>query len=276
MSRDTTARNRHILVVDTTDGPLPAVLEALLAAGRFCVECVGTASDCLARAGSAATPLDAVIIGAHLPDGTGAGLCTLLRNRGVTIPLLLATRDTSERATVEGLDSGANDIITLPLRPAEAIARLRAQIRAYETSEDAMLQIGPFHFRPARRMLQDSKTGSRIRLTEKEAAVLKYLYRSEGPVTRNQLLREVWGYHNGATTHTVETHIYRLRRKIEPDSSRIGLLVNEDGGYRLCLGGPLAPAAVKRWDTMDHTIPSHSPAPVTTRVMATEMQLLSA
>jgi DNA-binding response OmpR family regulator len=276
MHRDTTARNRHILVVDTTDGPLPAVLEALLAEGRYRVECVGTAADCLSRAGSAATPLDAVIIGAHLPDGSGAELCARLRDHGVTIPLLLTQRDTSERAMIDGLDSGANDIITLPLRASEAMARLRAQIRAYETSEDAMLQIGPFHFRPARRMLQDSKSGSRIRLTEKEAAVLKYLYRAEGPVSRNQLLREVWGYHNGATTHTVETHIYRLRRKIEPDSSRIGLLVNEEGGYRLCLSGPTVPATIKLWDTLDRSAPAHAPAPVASRVLATEMRLLSA
>jgi DNA-binding response OmpR family regulator len=266
MNRDTMSRNRHILVADTTEGSLPTLLEALLAEGRYRVECVGSAADCLARSFSAQAPLDAVIIGMHLPDSSGTTLCASLRNRGLTLPLLLAQRDAGERATIEGLDSGANDIITLPLRAGEAMARLRAQIRAYETSEDAVLQIGPFHFRPARRMLQDGKTGARVRLTEKEAAVLKYLYRAEGPVSRNQLLREVWGYHNGATTHTVETHIYRLRRKIEPDASRIGLLVNEEGGYRLRLG--VAP--VKRWE------PIERPAPVIGRVMAAEMQLLSA
>ncbi len=274
MHRGTSARNRHILVVDTADGPLPTVLQALLAAGSYRVECVSAAADCLTRATASTTPFDAVIIAAHLPDGSGSALCARLRDHGVTIPLLLVNRDTSERATVEALDAGANDILTLPLRAGEAMARLRAQIRAYESSEDAMLRVGPFHFRPARRLLEDRLTGARIRLTEKESAVLKYLYRAEGPVSRTQLLQEVWGYHNGATTHTVETHIYRLRRKIEPDSSRIGLLVNEEGGYRLCLGGGAAPASVKRWEPMEREITG--PVGVPALVMAGGMRLLPA
>ena len=251
MHRDTTARNRHILVVDPAEGKLPSLLEALLEADRYRVETIGSSAACMERAGAAQTPLDAIIIGPHLPDSSGPELCARLRDHGVTIPLLIASHDTGEHAIIHALDSGANDVIALPLRPGEAMARLRAQIRAYETSEDAVLQIGPFHFRPARRMLQDGKTGARTRLTEKEAAVLKYLYRAEAPVTRNQLLSDVWGYANGATTHTVETHIYRLRRKIEPDSSRIGLLVNEEGGYRLCL----EPANVKRWDKPERALP---------------------
>ena len=87
---------------------------------------------------------------------------------------------------------------------------------------------------PRRNCCRDSATDRRILLTEKEAAVLKYLYHSnDGPVDRERLLHDVWRYNNGITTHTVETHIYRLRKKLEPDPRRPALLVTESNGYRL-------------------------------------------
>ena len=150
---------------------------------------------------------------------------------------------------MRGLDAGANDYIVKPFRLAELIARLRAQMRVFETSEDAVLVIGPYHFRPGSRSLTEPTTNRRVRLTEKEAAVLKHLYRAGStPVPRQTLLREVWGYANGASTHTVETHIYRLRRKIEPDEGVARILVNEDGGYRLGYdrGASVGMAALKR------------------------------
>ena len=73
-----------------------------------------------------------------------------------------------------------------------------------------------------------------MRLTEKETAILRYLYRSgQNPVSREVLLQEVWGYNSGVTTHTLETHIYRLRQKIEKDPANAALLVTEAGGYKL-------------------------------------------
>ncbi len=235
MSRRFLARHRQILFVgsgSSSEAELIGHLEADVGLG---VERLVTATACAARVTSTAAPLDAIIISSSLSDGDGVDLCARLRQRGATLPILLFTEAADESDIVRGLDQGANDVITCPLRPAEALARLRAQIRAFEASEDAVLDIGPFQFRPARRLLHNVKTGERTRLTEKEAAVLKFLYRAQSPVPRTTLLHEVWGYHNGATTHTVETHIYRLRRKIEPDANRICLLVNEDGGYRLRL-----------------------------------------
>ena len=74
----------------------------------------------------------------------------------------------------------------------------------------------------------------KVRLTEKETAILKYLYRAGAKVVgRDVLLAEVWGYNSGVTTHTLETHIYRLRQKIEKDPSNAEILVTETGGYRL-------------------------------------------
>jgi DNA-binding response OmpR family regulator len=132
------------------------------------------------------------------------------------------------------LDAGANDYITKPFRLNELLARLRAQLRSFESSEDAVFTIGPYVFRPAAKQLLEPLRNKRIRLTDKEASILKFLYRAAGrPVARQVLLNEVWGYNAAVTTHTLETHIYRLRQKIEPDSAASKLLLTEGGGYRL-------------------------------------------
>ena len=150
------------------------------------------------------------------------------------MPIIMLTGSNAENDVVRGLDSGANDYISKPFRLAELLARLRAQLRSFESSEDAVFAIGPYMFRPAGKLLQDAARGRRIRLTEKEAAILKFLYRSgTQAIARQVLLNEVWGYNASVTTHTLETHIYRLRQKIEPDPANARLLITEGGGYRL-------------------------------------------
>ena len=200
---------------------------------HFTFDLTDSAGSGLVKASSATRQFDAILIAADLPDGDGAQLCTRLRERGVTTPIILLSQDSSEDEVVRGLDAGANDYLVTPLRPNELVARLYAHIRAYEVSEDAVLKIGPFHFRPAGRLLHNTQSGERVRLTDKEASVLKYLYQASSPVSRHTLLHEVWGYNARTTTHTVETHIYRLRRKLEANPNQTSLLVNIDGGYRL-------------------------------------------
>jgi DNA-binding response OmpR family regulator len=145
----------------------------------------------------------------------------------------MLTGHDSDSDAILGLESGANDYVTKPFKFAVLLARIRAQLRQHEQSEDAVFQLGPYTFKPAQKMLLDERE-RKIRLTEKETNILKYLYRAQAVVVaRDVLLHEVWGYNAGVTTHTLETHIYRLRQKIEPDPSNARLLVTESGGYRL-------------------------------------------
>jgi DNA-binding response OmpR family regulator len=176
---------------------------------------------------------DAVLLDVGLPDMDGRDLCRLMRRNGVKSPIIMLTGADSEADTILGLDSGANDYVTKPFKLAVLLARLRAQLRQHELSEEAVFGIGPYTFQPAQKMLVDQNQ-KKIRLTEKETAILKYLYRTgESVVSRDKLLREVWGYNAEVTTHTLETHIYRLRQKIEEDPSNARILITEKGGYRL-------------------------------------------
>jgi DNA-binding response OmpR family regulator len=176
---------------------------------------------------------DLIVLDVGLPDVDGREICRLMRKANIRCPIVMLTGHTSDSDTILGLESGANDYVAKPFRFAVLLARLRAQLRQHEHSEDAEFAIGPYSFRPAQKALEDAG-GRRIRLTEKETNILKYLYRA-GPrtVMREVLLHEVWGYNAEVTTHTLETHIYRLRQKIEPDPSTAQLLVTESGGYRL-------------------------------------------
>ena len=176
---------------------------------------------------------DLILLDVDLPDMDGREACRLLRKDGVATPVIMLTAQDSDADTVLGLDAGANDYVTKPFRFAVLLARIRAHLRSHEQSEDAVFAIGPYTFRPAGKMLTDD-TGKQVRLTEKETNILKYLYRAGAkPVSREELLTEVWGYNAGVTTHTLETHIYRLRQKIEPEPGQARLLLTDAGGYRL-------------------------------------------
>jgi DNA-binding response OmpR family regulator len=225
---------RPILIVDD-DAALRAMLaEQLEVDGEFAATVAATACEAEARIAARDSRFDALILDVTLPDGDGRDLCARLRRSGLKVPIIMLTGSDEEADVVRGLDAGANDYIAKPFRLAELLARLRAQLRMFENSEDAVFTIGPYTFRPAAKQLQDTGKNRRIRLTEKEAAILKFLYRAGSkPVARQVLLNEVWGYNAAVTTHTLETHIYRLRQKIEPEPSNARLLITEGGGYRL-------------------------------------------
>ncbi|MGF1658331.1 MAG: response regulator transcription factor [Rubrimonas sp.] len=224
---------KKILLIDDDDDLREALSEQLALTEEFEVEEAPTGAAGLERA--KAQLRDLVILDVGLPDIDGREVCRLMRKAGVRCPVLMLTGHTSDSDTILGLDSGANDYIPKPFRFAVLLARIRAQLRQHEQSEDAVFAIGPYSFRPAQKALIDGE-GKRIRLTEKETGILKFLYRAgEQVAPRDVLLHEVWGYNAGVTTHTLETHIYRLRQKIEANPSDARLLVTEGGGYRLAL-----------------------------------------
>lgn len=177
---------------------------------------------------------DVILLDIGLPDMGGRDVCRSMRDAGVRSPIIMLTAADTEDDTVTGLDAGANDYVTKPFRMAVLLARVRAHLRQHTQSDDAIFSIGPYKFQPAAKMLLHEKADKKIRLTEKETAILKYLFRvGNKTVPRETLLDEVWGYNAGVTTHTLETHVYRLRQKIEPDPSNAQILMTEPGGYRL-------------------------------------------
>ncbi|SLN42824.1 response regulator transcription factor [Roseisalinus antarcticus] len=222
---------KKILLVDDDDDLREALSEQLVMTEDFDVFEAGNGSEAMTRAKE--QHHDLVILDVGLPDTDGRELCRLMRKQGVKSPILMLTGHDTDSDQILGLDAGANDYVTKPFKFPVLLARIRAQLRTHEQSEDAVFALGPYSFRPAQKMLLNDDE-KKIRLTEKETNILKFLYRStEGVVPRDVLLHEVWGYNAGVTTHTLETHIYRLRQKIEPDPSNARLLVTESGGYRL-------------------------------------------
>ncbi len=177
---------------------------------------------------------DFILLDVGLPDLDGREVCKMMRRGGVKCPIIMLTALDGDADTILGLESGANDYVTKPFKFAVLLARIRAQLRQHEQSEDAVFTIGDYTFRPSAKLMVHNQTAQKVRLTEKEASILKYLYRAgDKVVSRDILLNEVWGYNVAVTTHTLETHVYRLRQKIEQDPSNAELLVTEPGGYKL-------------------------------------------
>ncbi|MEN0042023.1 MAG: response regulator transcription factor [Pseudomonadota bacterium] len=222
---------RTLLLVDDDTDLREALTEQLSLYEEFTIVQEETASAGIATARDNHT--DLLIMDVGLPDMDGREAVKLLRKGGFKSPIIMLTGHDTDSDTILGLEAGANDYIVKPFKFAVLLARIRAQLRQHEQSEDAVFTIGPYNFRPAQKIMID-EDDSKVRLTEKETSILKYLYRADRKVvTRDVLLEEVWGYNSGVTTHTLETHIYRLRQKIEKDPSNAVLLVTDAGGYKL-------------------------------------------
>ncbi|MCB1433896.1 MAG: response regulator transcription factor [Alphaproteobacteria bacterium] len=222
---------KKILIIDDDDALREALREQFSLHDEFAVSDVPTAT-----AGVKAVKgdhADLVILDVNLPDMDGREACKIIRRNGYKGPVIMLTGQTSDSDTILGLDSGANDYVTKPFRFGVLLARIRAHLRQHEQSEDAIFKVGPYTFKPGAKMLvrDDNR---KVRLTEKETAIIKFLLRAgEQVVSRDVLLHDVWGYNAGVTTHTLETHVYRLRQKIERDPSHSEILVTEGGGYKL-------------------------------------------
>jgi len=222
---------KKILIVDDDDALRESLVEQLALHEEF----TSTATTCATEGIEhvRGNHVDIVLLDVGLPDMDGREACRLMRKGGLKAPVIMLTGADSDSDTILGLEAGANDYVTKPFRFGVLLARIRAHLRQHEQSEDAVFKIGPYTFKPSAKMLVDDGD-KKVRLTEKETAILKFLYRTGvKTVGRDVLLHEVWGYNSGVTTHTLETHIYRLRQKIERDPSNAELLVTEAGGYKL-------------------------------------------
>ncbi len=223
---------KRILLVDDDSTLRQSLAEQLSRLEEFTTEEAENGAEALARAKDG--QYNALLLDVGLPDMDGREVCRLLRRAGFAAPVIMLTGADTDSDTVLGLEAGANDYVTKPFRFNVLLARLRAQLRLHEQSEEAVFTIGRFTFRPSQKVLVEDANKRKIHLTEKETAILKYLYRTGGQVVgREKLLVEVWGFNAAVTTHTLETHVYRLRQKIEKDPSRAEILITEQGGYRL-------------------------------------------
>jgi DNA-binding response OmpR family regulator len=222
---------RKILIIDDDPELRGALTEQLSLYEEY--ETVAAENGNKGVQAAKAGQIDLVIMDVGLPDIDGREAVRILRRNGFKAPIIMLTGHDTDSDTILGLESGANDYVTKPFRFAVLLARIRTQLRQHEASENAIFTIGPYTFWPALKLLLNQE-GSKLRLTEKETSILRYLYRAgERPASRERLLQEVWGYNSGVTTHTLETHIYRLRQKIEEDAAAPAILVTEAGGYKL-------------------------------------------
>ncbi len=203
----------RLLIVDDDDALREALAEQFAVHGEF--ELLLAANGGEAMALISGGHVDIVLLDVNLPDMDGRDVLKLIRKQGHAGPVILLTAQDSEADVVAGLDSGANDYVTKPFRFSVLMARIRAQLRAASQSEQAVFTIGPYLFKPAAKVLVTGE-GKKTRLTEKETA-----------------LHEIWGYNPAVTTHTLETHIYRLRQKMEQEPSQAAILLTEGGGYKL-------------------------------------------
>ncbi|MGV0816847.1 response regulator transcription factor [Martelella sp. AMO21009] len=222
---------RTILLVDDDADLRETLVEQLELYDEFILR----SADCAAKSLKMLREeqIDLLIMDVGLPDMDGREAVKIARKNGYKAPIIMLTGHDTDSDTILGLEAGANDYVTKPFRFAVLLARIRAQLRQHEQSEDATFNVGPYVFKPSQKLFHTAD-GQKIRLTEKEASIIRYLYRAgQKVVTRDMLLEEVWGYNSGVTTHTLETHVYRLRQKIEEDPSNARILVTENGGYKL-------------------------------------------
>lgn len=224
---------RPILIVEDDDALRQVLAEQIAAGGMFQSVEAATLDEAERHLDDREARFDSIILDLSLPDGDGRDFCARIRRQGHRMPVIMLTGAADESDVVSGLNSGANDYIAKPFRASELLARLNAQLRQFDSSEAAVFTIGPYTFRPAAKLLMSSDK-QRIRLTAKEVDILKFLYRHANQVVSRQvLLDEVWGYNASVTTHTLETHVYRLRQKIEIDPANCRLLMTAPGGYML-------------------------------------------
>jgi DNA-binding response OmpR family regulator len=176
---------------------------------------------------------DLVIVNSQSSALNGYNVTKSLRLAGFKKPIIMLIKQNSNLDIADDQNRKADEYINKPFRYPVLLKSIETQLHKFKKSENTKYSIGNYIFKPNSKILESNKKRS-IRLTEKENNILKFLYKHIGNiVSRETLLHEVWGYNSKVTTHTLETHIYRLRQKIEDDPSEACFLITETGGYKL-------------------------------------------
>ena len=226
----------HVLIIED-DREISDVVAVNLASNSIQAEQVHDGFTGLKRARS--KEFDLIILDNMLPGLDGISICRKLREVDPDTPILMLTAKTDEIDLVLSLEIGADDYMTKPFSMRELLARVGALIRRSErnngkteTSGEAKLQIGELVIDPEKH--QASINGKDLELTVKEFELLELFARNPGRAfSRADLLNTVWGYNFEGYEHTVNTHINRLRNKIEGDPSKPKYLLTVWGiGYR--------------------------------------------
>ena len=176
---------------------------------------------------------DLVIVNSQSSALNGYNFIKSLRLAGFKKPIIMLINQNNNLDIADDQNRKADEYINKPFRYPVLLKSIETQLHKFKKSENTKYSIGNYIFKPKSKILESNKKRS-IRLTEKENNILKFLYKHIGNiVSRETLLHEVWGYNSKVTTHTLETHIYRLRQKIEDDPSEACFLITETGGYKL-------------------------------------------
>ena len=177
--------------------------------------------------------LHVAVLDVGLPDIDGRTLCRSMRRNGMAFPIIMATAYKTDSEKITGLEAGASDYVTKPYVFSILLARVRAQVNQRKLHENAEFDIGPYRFSPLLGTLTPPK-GKNIRLTNMESRILRRIYLGGNKtVSRKTLLAEVWGYNEKVSTHTIESHIHRIRQKIEADPANCAILVTDGAGYKI-------------------------------------------
>jgi DNA-binding response OmpR family regulator len=212
---------KRVLLVDEDEVLRASLAEQLAREGSYAV--IEAASGAEARGLAKDGGYAFAIIDQSLADGAGDALVRDLKTLGFEAPILFLSEQNAPLLPVEHIEK--------PFRFAALLARLNAHLSRHAPSDETPIQIGSYLFRSGAKLLVQGER--KIRLTEKETDILKFLHAAGATVLRETLLHEVWGYNPAVTTHTLETHIYRLRKKIEENPGEARILLTEGGGYRL-------------------------------------------
>ena len=165
------AQLKKVLLIDDDEDLREALSEQLLMTEDFDVHEGASGAEALEKVKQHS--YDLLVLDVGLPDTDGRELCRLIRKQGVKCPILMLTGHDTDSDTILGLDAGANDYITKPFKFPVLLARMRAQLRQHELSEDAIFVLGPYTFKPSLKLLVTSDD-KKIRLTEKETNILKF------------------------------------------------------------------------------------------------------